>query len=409
MNWIESLVTFGEPPLMEGYQDNTTDMFGFPVINCWGTYNRSFGPGDIYLTCRLDGPKAQGQSAVFAVRQMLERSKRASAATWGINPLQAVVVLDDANNPIYGDDNGRVYNLDASVNYAVYDADQSQPYDARNILVKDDYVDCFSAMTGVPYTDNTFNVGHMSAAQGLCVALDRRPACRSCQLDLQSLVDEGCLEESAGVVALACYGKNGDEGSGGDYLFSDQNDCGALYNVLNGAVFTSIESFNGLTMFSDAPTSQAKIIDFIEIGGAGAIGHAFEPVQDAVVDNLYFFYNYFADDDHDSRADLAFVEAAFTAIPFLSWAEVVIGDPLMRIAYGPGESEAWTQFSGDVNGDDRVNIIDISKVRRSNGGMLHSQNPLLREKYSDLCDINRDGRTNIIDIVRVKSLNGTVK
>ena len=34
-------------------------------------------------------------------------------------------------------------------------------------------------------------------------------------------------------------------------------------------------------------------------------------------------------------ADLSFVEPAYTAIPYLSWAEVVLGDPLMRLRLAP--------------------------------------------------------------------------
>ena len=65
------------------------------VPSMFGTINRKFNAGDMYLTARLDGPKKQGQSAIFAVRAMLERAKRASSPSYGVNPLQAVAVLDD--------------------------------------------------------------------------------------------------------------------------------------------------------------------------------------------------------------------------------------------------------------------------------------------------------------------------
>src|SRR4030042_7167349 len=68
--------SFGGPPQkMEG----VLDLFGF------GTINRKFNAGDMYLTCRLDGAKNQGQSAVFAIRAMLERAKRASNPSIGVN------------------------------------------------------------------------------------------------------------------------------------------------------------------------------------------------------------------------------------------------------------------------------------------------------------------------------------
>ena len=81
----------------------------------------------------------------------------------------------------------------------------------------------------------------------------------------------------------------------------------------------------------------------------------------------------------------------------------------MRIAYGPGEPEAWTQFPGDVNGDDKVNFMDVAKVRLRNGAVLYTDNPVNNDKYHDLCDINRDGKINYIDIAKVRLLNGTIK
>jgi hypothetical protein len=191
---------------------------------------------------------------------------------------------------------------------------------------------------------------------------------------------------------------------------------GPLFSLANGAVFTSIESFNGLTMFSNlqtAPVAHGKIVDFITIGGTGAIGHAFEPVSDAIIDNLYFFYNLFADHtgpngQPDGYADLTFVEAVFTGIPYLSWSEVVIGDPLMRVAYGPG-GEAWSPFHGDVNRDDKVDIVDVSTVRWCNGGALYSDDPGLRNKYIDLCDFNCDGKIDTTDVSIVRYYNGTFR
>ena len=120
---------------------------------------------------------------------------------------------------------------------------------------------------------------------------------------------------------------------------------------------TAPELASPITWFSGVTTSQAKIIEFIEIGGSAAIGHAFEPMSGAVIDSSHLFYNLLADEDSDGKADLTFVEAAFTSIPFLSWSEVAIGDPLMRITYGNG-GPAWTKVSGDANNDGHINASD---------------------------------------------------
>jgi hypothetical protein len=405
-NWTSAINMLEVAPLMEGFNE-----WGWPITT-FGTINRQFGPGDIYLTCRLDGPKNQGQSAVFAVRKMLERAKRASNPAKGINPAQAVVVLDDA--PSKTIDYNRVYNVDGGSNYLIYTESAPQPPDVRAVLNKDDFTDCYVTLTGTAMVDLQKNVGLCSFVKDkyLCVLLDRRSNHRTCQTDLDVLLNNPDLGRvgSQKLLALACYGRNGDEGPAINYLTAGLNG-GSLFGLANGAVFTSIESFNAVTMFSNAVTTQAKIIDFISIGGAGAIGHAFEPVSDATVDNLYFFYNLFADHDGpdgqpDGYADLTFVEAAFTGIPYLSWSEVVIGDPLMRIAYGPG-GEAWTPFRGDANRDDKVDIIDVTTVRYCDGGGLYSNDPAMRAKYIDLCDFNCDGNISNPDVLTVRYCDGT--
>lgn len=104
-----------------------------------------------------------------------------------------------------------------------------------------------------------------------------------------------------------------------------------------------------------------------------------------------------ADENGDGIADLTFIEAAFSSIPFLSWSEVVIGDPLMRIAYGPG-GKPWNPLYGDANNDGRVNYADIWVVNGKMGGVLNTTDSTLFERYSDLCDINKDGRINNADI-----------
>jgi hypothetical protein len=406
-NWAYAIDDYRVWPLMEGFNE-----WGSPMTT-YGTINRQFGPGDIYLTCRLDGPKILGKSAIFAVRKMLERAKYAKNPSKGVNPAQAVVVLDDVPGKTL--DNNRVYNVDGSSDYFIYTEGVPQPPDARAILNKDDFTDCYVTLVGASIVDLQMNAGRCLFAQGTCILLDRRSNCRSSQIDLDLLLNNPALGRVGDqkLLALACYGRNGDEGTASNYLTNGLNG-GPLFSLANGAVFTSIESFNGVTMFASvqtAPAAHGKIVDFISIGGTGAIGHAFEPVSDATIDNLYFFYNLFADHNGpdgqpDGYADLTFVEAAFTGIPYLSWSEVVIGDPLMRIAYGAGGS-AWTPFLGDVNRDDKVDTTDISIVRWYNGGILYSDDSAIRSKYVDLCDFNCDGKIDSTDVSIVRYCNGT--
>ena len=406
MNWDEP-ISFDAAPIIEGNA-------------AYCVTNRSLGPGDIYLTCRLDGPKRydnpdtpsnEFESVIFSVRRMLERSKIAQSLSKGINPAQAVVVLDDAPGASNLDDN-RIYNVGSSKGYFVFESDFPQPPDSCYPLYGDDFCDAFAEFCDSAISQQLLNAGFMPIANNLCIVLDQRPATATRQVDFEALLSHPELLRTGPqyLVALSCYGVyNGDEGRNKCYLLQGGPGGTPLFTVGNGAVFTSIESYNALTFFSNALTTQAKIIDFIELGGTGAIGHAFEPVSDAIVDNYFFLHNLFADYNHDNRADLTFVEAAFTGLPFLSWAEVVIGDPLMRIAYGPGGGEAWTEYNGDVNQNNVIDSYDLWTVRVSYGGKLDSSDPELYTKYNDLCDVNQNRVMDSYDLYMIRMHYGDRK
>lgn len=376
----------------------------------YGTVNRHFGPGRMMLVSRLDGPKNQGKSAVFSVRAMLERAARASNPAIGVRPEQAIVVLDDAPRASSGDiDYNRVFNLNnSSVNFWEYVEGQSAP-DAWGNCVKDDYVEAFNMLAEEYYAQGSLYFGFSQDAHQLPVMLDYRNRVCTSTVDFASLYTyQPTRKEPQGVIGFACFGMNGDEGRTKTYLTTGGPGGGNLFNFLNGAVFTSLESFNAVTLFSDVKTSQCKIVDFITAGGAGAIGHSFEPQSDAAIDNQFLFYNLLADRDQDGRADLSFVEAAYSAIPYLSWSEVVIGDPLMRIAYGPGENAAWVYNMADINLDKIVNSVDVFCVRLFFGGQLNSLEEQSFQLYYDLCDVNQDGLINALDVTIVRFLYGYV-
>jgi hypothetical protein len=55
MNWEMAVNVTGTPPKMEGYPG----IREFPTIN-YGTIDRAFHAGDMYLTCRLTAKKTRG-------------------------------------------------------------------------------------------------------------------------------------------------------------------------------------------------------------------------------------------------------------------------------------------------------------------------------------------------------------
>ena len=399
MSWamaVSTLAPLVQHPLMEGDWPRP-----YPPYYTVGTSNRSFGPGDIYLTSRLDGPKAQGHSAIFAVRAMLERARRASDPLLGVQPSLAAALLDDAPTLADDLDDNRVFNLDADLNYWQWTSDTPPVPDAPYGRYADDYPETFCRLTGATCDTQTLDAALMTVGGGdLLIVCDRRPSQSTSQADLQTLAALfPSRPADQGLIALATFGVNGDAPIPPSYLFAA--DGNGLFNLLNGAIFTSLESYNAVTMFSDVatlPGPQGKLVDFISIGGSGAIGHSFEPQPDAAIDNEFLFYNLLADADQDGKADLTFVEAAFTSLPYLSWSEVVIGDPLMRLAYGPGEPSAWRPVSGDATGDGLVDIKDRRALMVAYGGLLNLDYPDYFAKYNDRCDLNQDGYINIKDV-----------
>jgi len=370
-NYIKQSSTDPNPVLMEGQRNGL-----------YGTKNRQFSAGDIYLTCRLDGPKQQGQSAVFAVRDMLERAKRASDGNCGIEPGQATAVFDytPGKNDLVRD---RIFNLQRDADYNVYQPDTPQPPDVSGIEKRNDYEHGYEQMTGQEPADDVLNTAPMPAGHDLTVVSDHRIYHRTNQAD---------LGEGQAVVGLACFGVADDEGSSADYLTHGGPDNGALFKTAYGAVFTSIESVNAATLFTDKTTVQGKIVDFLSIGGSAAIGHSFEPLSDATIDNEFLFYNLLADEDGDGLADMTFIEAAFTALPYLSWSEVVIGDPLMRLAYGPGGTAHAERLPGDANLDGYVSRYDIWLIADKVGEIFG------QDGYDDRMDINQDGVIGRYDV-----------
>jgi hypothetical protein len=67
-----------------------------------------------------------------------------------------------------------------------------------------------------------------------------------------------------------------------------------------------------------------------------------EPLADSVPDNRYLSRNFL-------RGNLSWAEAAWSAIPGLSWMQMAVGDPLGR----PGRS------SEDMDANQRVNVDDL--------------------------------------------------
>jgi hypothetical protein len=117
------------------------------------------------------------------------------------------------------------------------------------------------------------------------------------------------------------------------------------FTYSNGAIFNTYESFNGYaidignlgdnqTYFGKRqahvfPTYfhyQGLIADFIHAGGSGGEAHVYEPTTTTASDGEYLFPAY--------AMGYSLVEAIYMGIPYLAFRNMVVGDPLMTIAWG---------------------------------------------------------------------------
>ena len=283
-----------------------------PVWQLGGSGAARLTAGDIYLVCRLDG------HTVEQVRGMIDR-----AQGFIYNTATNAVILDESNgnNTVSPANNGEFDNFNSSMSL-LYDSD--------------DYDQVLAQMT---LTDKRFlpaNIRHNNAPNSTGFFIGPRV---DWQPNLGIIV-------SNPVALLATYGSN-HEGSfpntnalvSGRMIFADS------FNYPNGAIFNTIESWNGrdfggLGLLGFQQQEQAA--DFIAAGGTFALANVWEPLADSVPDNRYLALNFLL-------GNLSWGEAAYTAIPGLSWMQIVLGDPLAR----PLRS------SENIDGNGRVNIDDL--------------------------------------------------
>lgn len=91
-----------------------------------------------------------------------------------------------------------------------------------------------------------------------------------------------------------------------------------------GAIFNTLESFNGRDIERrSGGEAQIQIADFLAAGGTAGIANAWEPFAFSAARNDLLLEGMI-------ERGLTFAEAAWRALPVLSWQQIVIGDPLMR-------------------------------------------------------------------------------
>ncbi len=119
------------------------------------------------------------------------------------------------------------------------------------------------------------------------------------------------------VMGYCGHGVHADAGY--PFILNDLN-----FNFANGALFNTYESFNGYSFFPEGRISNHNLIaDFIAIGGTGGIGHVYEPYSSAIPHENILFARY--------ASGFTLIEAAYMSMAYISWRNVVVGDPLCRL------------------------------------------------------------------------------
>lgn len=131
------------------------------------------------------------------------------------------------------------------------------------------------------------------------------------------------------LIAYAGWGVNHggpDYAHGAEYISQD-----LAFTWRPGAAWISYESFNGTVLDGDelaenpgARRGQGQIGDFLAAGGTVAVGNAWEPFSSAVGHEAHIFDRYLVHGD-------PWIEAAYKGMRYLSWQEIVVGDPLCRV------------------------------------------------------------------------------
>ncbi len=306
-------------------------MSGQDLVGSWQI--DGFTPGDMYLVCRLDSAPFDfnDPSALDAIAALLDRSQSLDVCVSQVQGLLDAFQLDPMEA---GLDNGAFPPL---------------------IEGSDD----FNNTTGV--------LGML----GVSATNDRT----------SNFVTAGELaDQTRPLVALGSYGENHSAFSRGE---SPPGDGVYLYDYWfhPAAVFIGIESWNGTSLYTPTGfriTFQQQAAPLVNLGGSFTVVTVMEPFTIGIADLEMIVDNLFV-------RGLTFAEAAYSAIPCLSWQQVPLGDPLATVTLSDGEhfdrnvdnridAEDLYDYEvlpsdhdcdGDVDDDDRAALS--AQVRRSEG------------------------------------------
>lgn len=114
------------------------------------------------------------------------------------------------------------------------------------------------------------------------------------------------------------------------------------FTYLNGAVFSTYESFNAYGFVSAAQSTHGQVAEFIQSGGSGGIGNIYEPWASSIAHEEIFMPQY--------AVGYPWADAAYQSLAYMDFVSVVVGDPLMTIREitAPAEVTNLSATPGDT-------------------------------------------------------------
>ncbi len=165
---------------------------------------------------------------------------------------------------------------------------------------------------------------------------------------------------------------------------NDNHDPGApFYGLIGGntypgaflprSITADFVSTNARTFTTGAFYDQSLVADLTRLGASGSAGTAFEPLLAGMARAPILFRHYFLGNTA--------IESFYRSVPYLSWMNVFVGDPLMTTG-GLMFPASDTDGDGVANASDNCQLVPNANQRDTNA-----------DGYGNLCDadIDNDG------------------